>query len=101
MVRVALDFENPGALPVQHSSADDDLAAIAARYPALTLPVAMLYGRDDEVVEPKIDGERAVAAIPGAVLEMTEGGHMLPVAHPRATVAFIRAMADRLFVAPT
>ena len=86
---------------VELASADADLAAISARYPMLTLPVAMLYGRDDQVVEPKVDGERAVAAIPGAVLEMTEGGHMPLVAHPQATVAFIRAMADRLLVAPT
>ena len=81
---------------VEVASADHDLAAIAARYPALTLPVALLYGHDDQVVKPRVDGERAAAAIPGALLEMTLGGHMLPVAHPQATAAFIRTVAARL-----
>ncbi len=78
---------------VELASADRDLAAITARYRLLTLPVALLYGRDDQVVDPAIDGKRAVDAIPGATLELTDGGHMLPVSHPEATVAFIRARA--------
>ncbi|MGI4730898.1 MAG: epoxide hydrolase family protein [Janthinobacterium lividum] len=78
---------------VELASADHDLAAIAARYGSLTLPVALLYGRDDQVVDPAIDGKRAVDAIPGATLEMTTGGHMLPVSNPEATAAFIRARA--------
>ena len=78
---------------VELASADEDLAAIVARYGSLTLPVALLYGRHDEVVDPAVDGQRAIAAIPGATLEMTDGGHMLPVAYPQATAAFIRACA--------
>lgn len=81
---------------VELASADTDLTTIVARYPALTIPVALLYGRADQVIDPASDGERAVAAIPGATLELTDGGHMLPVAHPRATAAFIRACAQRL-----
>ena len=82
---------------VELTSADEDIAAIAGQYGSLTLPVALLYGRGDQVVDPGIDGARAVAAIPGATLEMTDGGHMLPVAHPRATTAFIRACAEQGF----
>lgn len=81
---------------VELASADADLAAIADRYNTLTLPVTLLYGRDDQVIDPAIDGQGAVAAIGAAKLEMTEGGHMLPVAHPAATAAFIRACAGRL-----
>ena len=81
---------------VELASADGDIAAIAARYRSLTLPVGLLYGRADQVADPATDGERAAATIPGATLEMTEGGHMLPVTHPAATAAFIRACAARL-----
>ena len=78
---------------VELASADQDLTSIAARYGTLTLPVALLYGRDDQIVDPAIDGQRAVDAIPGATLKMTGGGHMLPVSHPEVTAAFIRANA--------
>ncbi|KQN30645.1 epoxide hydrolase [Sphingomonas sp. Leaf34] len=81
---------------VELASADVDLAAIVSRYAKLTVPVALLYGRDDQVIAPSIDGEQAVAAIPGATLEMTGGGHMLPVAHPQASAAFVRRCAKHV-----
>jgi len=84
------------AAMVELASADVDLAAIARRYPGLTIPVALLYGDDDQVIVPAVDGDRAVAAIPGATLEMTAGGHMLPVSHPEASAAFIRTCAERV-----
>ncbi|RZL85802.1 MAG: alpha/beta fold hydrolase [Sphingomonas sp.] len=82
---------------VELASADADLAAIVSRYADLTIPVALLYGRDDQVIAPSIDGDRAVAAIPGATLEMTDGGHMLPVAHPQASTAFVRKWAQHVW----
>ncbi|WP_277971283.1 epoxide hydrolase family protein [Sphingomonas echinoides] len=81
---------------VELASADVDLAAIVSRYAELTIPVALLYGRDDQVIAPSIDGDRAVAAIPGATLEITDGGHMLPVAHPQASAAFVRRRAEHV-----
>ncbi|RZL72765.1 MAG: alpha/beta hydrolase, partial [Sphingomonas sp.] len=84
------------AAMLEMASVDDDMAAVAARYGSLSLPVAMLYGRDDQVVDPAVDGEHARLAIVGASLEMTEGGHMLPVTHPQVTGAFIRASVSRM-----
>ncbi len=81
---------------VEVASADADIAAIVNRYTALELPVALLYGREDQVIDPSVDGERPVAAIRDATLELTEGGHMLPVAHPAASAAFIRAVCGRM-----
>ncbi|WP_239016943.1 alpha/beta fold hydrolase [Sphingomonas ginkgonis] len=81
---------------VELASANEDLIAIVRLYGSLKLSVALLYGREDQVVDPAIDGERAVAAIPGATLEMTDGGHMLPVAHPQASARFIRECAERM-----
>ncbi len=81
---------------VELASADIDLTAIVSRYADLTIPVALLYGRDDQAIAPTIDGDRAVEAIPGATLEMTDGGHMLPVAHPQASAAFVRKCAEHV-----
>ncbi|SFP45435.1 alpha/beta fold hydrolase [Sphingomonas rubra] len=77
------------------ASVDRDMAAIASRYGSIEMPVAMLYGREDQVVDPTVDGAHARSAIAGASLEMTEGGHMLPVTHPQVSAAFIRTCASR------
>jgi len=87
------------AAMLEMASVDDDMAVVAARYGSIKLPVAMLYGSDDQVVDPTVDGEHARSAIADASLEITEGGHMLPVTHPQATVAFIRVSASRALLA--
>lgn len=83
------------AAMLEMASVDRDMAAIASRYGSIEMPVAMLYGRDDQVVDPTVDGAHARSAIAGALLEMTGGGHMLPVTHPQVSAAFIRTCASR------
>ena len=61
--------------------ANAEMQAQAPRYGEIALPVAILYGRDDYLLDPALHGERTAAAIPGAVLTLIEGGHMLQVAH--------------------
>ena len=70
-----------------------EVAWMAAHYPELTLPVGILFGRGDAVLDPASQGEATVATIPGAQFDMVDGGHMLPVTHPGATAAFIRRVA--------
>lgn len=72
------------------------MAALVPHYAEIALPVAILYGRDDAVLDPALHGERAAAAIPGATLTLIEGGHMLPVTHPAATEAWLRGVVARL-----
>ncbi|HEX8553594.1 MAG TPA: alpha/beta hydrolase [Sphingomonas sp.] len=72
------------------------LKAMAPRYPSLTIPVGILYAAGDRVLDPKLHGEKTAAAIPGAWLEMIEGGHMIPITQPERVAAFIRRVeADR------
>lgn len=78
---------------LEMASVDDNMAAVAARYGSLRLPVAMLYGRDDQVVVPAVDRDRAWSAIAGALLEITKGGHIWPVTRSQATAAFNRSNA--------
>ncbi|MET0983165.1 MAG: alpha/beta hydrolase [Telluria sp.] len=69
------------------------LPAIQARYTELTVPAAVLFGRDDRILDWKANGEAFVSKAPGAKLQLVDGGHMLPVTHPGLTVGFIRELA--------
>ena len=74
----------PGSLP-----------QIQARYATLRLPLRVLYGKDDRILDWQANGQALVDKVAGARLELVEGGHMLPVTQVEATVAFIEAaLAD-------
>ncbi|AJP73622.1 alpha/beta fold hydrolase [Sphingomonas hengshuiensis] len=73
-----------------------EIAALVPRYPEIAMPVAILYGRGDAVLDPAVQGERTAAAIPGAVLTLIEGGHMLPVTHAGETEAWLREVLARM-----
>ena len=77
-----------GSFELDH--APGDMAKLVARYGEMRLPVAILYGRQDNVLDPELNGTKTVAEIPGATLELVEGGHMLPVTNPEATEAWLR-----------
>jgi pimeloyl-ACP methyl ester carboxylesterase len=83
-------------------SASDDLRSLPdclpmqqTRYGELEIPVAILYGKDDRILDPRAHGQALADKVRGARLELIEGGHMLPVTNPEATAAFIMAAAGR------
>lgn len=91
-----------GLRPGQYLAAAEDMGALpaalpgySARYGELRMPVAVLFGRDDQVLSWREHGEALACKVPHAVLEVVSGGHMLPVAQPDLTVRFIRAFAAR------
>ncbi|OON62893.1 alpha/beta hydrolase [Massilia sp. KIM] len=78
-----------------------DLQALAAHMPALerrygelSVPLAILFGRDDRLLDWRANGQAMVEKAPGARLELVEGGHMLPVTRPELTAAFIAEAAE-------
>lgn len=77
------------------ASAGQDVAALAARYPALTVPTAILFGRDDAVLDPVLHGERTAAIIPGARIEVIDGGHMIPITASAASIRFVADASTR------
>jgi pimeloyl-ACP methyl ester carboxylesterase len=77
------------------SAINEDLPGVVERYGSLNLPVAILYGREDNLLDYRIHGERTAGAIPGAHIDVVEGGHMLPFTKPEETARFIRAAAAR------
>lgn len=84
--------------PSAFLSASSDLQAlperlpqVQARYGELRVPVSVLYGKDDRILDWKTNGQALVDKVPGARLELVEGGHMLPITQVEKTAAFIEA----------
>jgi pimeloyl-ACP methyl ester carboxylesterase len=87
-------------------SASADLQALPARLPQLQesygrlrVPVSVLYGRDDGILDWKANGQALVDKVPGARLQLVDGGHMLPVTQAQLCADFIRQAAADAAVA--
>ena len=87
--------------PAAYLAASNDLQALPARLPLqqqrygeLRLPLGILFGRDDRILDWCHNGQALADKAGGARLELIDGGHMLPVTKPEACVAFIEQMAQ-------
>ena len=88
--------------PAQFVAASCDMQAVAPRLPAiaerygeLTLPVGVLYGRHDAILDWRVNGQALADKAPGAWLELVDGGHMLPVTQPGVTAAFVERLVEQ------
>jgi len=72
------------------NAAPEDLPGMVSRYSSLKMPVSVLFGRDDPVLDPKTQGEAFVSAVPGADLTLIDGGHMIPVTQPDIVADWVR-----------
>ncbi|RDK10249.1 alpha/beta fold hydrolase [Cupriavidus lacunae] len=78
--------------------AAQSLPAMLRHYGTLRVPVSVLFGRDDRILDVAEHGEALVAKVPGATLTLVSGGHMLPVTAIDTSVDFVRRAAARLHV---
>lgn len=92
-----------GARPVSFYHASTDLAALpdalpglAARYPSLDVPVAVIVGTGDTILDPRRHGEALEGVAPDVRITRVEGGHMIPLAQPRVVADWLTAFADSL-----
>lgn len=93
----ALGFR-PGnfyAASVDMLAAERDMPGIAARYGSLSVPVDVLYGRGDRILDYRVHGEGLPRGYAVARLTLVDGGHMLPVTQPEATMHWLQAVAAR------
>ena len=74
---------------------EGELEGMVERYPTLSIPVSILYAGADNLLNSSLHGERTAGEIPGARIELVEGGHMLPFTQPELTAAFVRRAAAR------
>jgi pimeloyl-ACP methyl ester carboxylesterase len=71
-----------------------DMEALVARYGTLRLPVGVLFGTEDAILDYKTYGEQLTRQIPQAELTLIPGaGHMLPITQPEKTAAWIQERA--------
>ena len=76
--------------------AGGEFGAYAARHAGIRVPVGVLFGDGDRIVDPKIHGEGLRRSLPGVDFEMlSQGGHMIPLTRPVETAAFIERMATK------
>lgn len=61
------------------------------RYADLTIPVDVLFGRDDIVLDWRRHGDALRRRSRRVTLKVIGGGHMLPVTAPSATCNWLRA----------
>lgn len=77
-------------------AAERDMSGLAARYAELSVPVDVLYGRGDRILDYRQHGETLPVASVRARLTLVDGGHMLPVTQPDVTMQWLREVASRM-----
>ncbi len=75
--------------------ANDDLTAMAERYPTLRVPVGIRFGRQDAILNFEHHGVAMQTLIDGLSLSLVDGGHMLPLAAAEETARWIAEFARR------
>lgn len=70
-----------------------DMPAIMERYASLQVPVGILFGTGDRILDHEVHGVAMRARVPNLRLELVEGGHMLPVTIPDRVAGFVRDIA--------
>ena len=75
---------------------EEVLPQLEQSYPALQLPVRILYGRDDRILDPQEQGQAMADRFPAVELELVPGGHMLPLTQPILTTDFVRRSMQAL-----
>lgn len=96
-----------GLRPSHFVATSEDLIAVhddrtdrISRYGEIKVPVGIIHGDADRVLDVDQHGRTMVGRIADFELEILEGvGHMLQYADTPRTVAFIRRIADRAFAA--
>lgn len=77
-------------------AAHDGMAALSARYGGIDVPVGVLFGTADNLLDPQEHGGALPGVLPDCELEYIDGaGHMLPYAVPDTVLALIRRVAQR------
>lgn len=92
--------------PSQYIGAAQDLGALATvmpqietRYDEFNHPRAplldMLYGREDRILDFRVQAEAFVARVPACRLQLVSGGHMLPLTQTDTCTDFVRSAWQR------
>ncbi len=73
----------------------EDLPSMVERYGTLRMPVAVLFGQADRILNWQEHGAALKGKVPDLELTLVPGGHMLPITAPDPTVEWLRGLARR------
>ncbi|AIV86447.1 alpha/beta fold hydrolase [Burkholderia pseudomallei] len=76
-------------------AAPEDLPDMESRYASLSVPVDVLYGRGDEILNWQRHGEALKKRLDAVNLTVVDGGHMLPVTQPTQTTDWLLDVAGK------
>jgi pimeloyl-ACP methyl ester carboxylesterase len=74
-------------------AAPQDLPDMERRYALMTVPVDVLYGKGDRILNWKRHGEALKRKLDRVNLHVVDGGHMLPVTQPALTTDWVAGVA--------
>ncbi len=75
---------------------NDYLPEMVKRYPQLSLPMGLIYGSQDKVLDFRKHGQALADKVPGLKLQLVDGaGHMLPITVPERVAALVEQVAKR------
>lgn len=74
----------------------DALPDLSMRYSELNLPIDILFGAGDQILDPMHNGRSVAEQIPGATYTEIDGGHMIPFTAPDVVAEWILDAADRV-----
>ena len=78
------------------------ISNLMKRYGDLTVPVGVLFGKNDLLLDHAVHGGGLVEKCPGAHIELIEdGGHMIIITAADHCADFIARMARRSIAQPT
>ena len=85
------------AASTEINTVNDHLPGMVRRYPQLTLPIGLVYGSRDQVLDFRKHGQALVDKVPGVKLQLVEGrGHMLPITATARVVEVVQQVAKRM-----
>lgn len=86
------------AASTDFNAVDLDMPALTARFGELKMPVGVLYGDGDRILDHRLHLDALRSAIPQLDEEVLPGvGHMVQISMPDRTESFIRRMAAKSF----
>jgi pimeloyl-ACP methyl ester carboxylesterase len=81
-------------------ASEEDLTAMPEKYKDLACPLGIIYGAQDRILDATAHGRGLAAQVPGADLELIDGGgHMILISSAERCTAFIARMAQRIAAA--
>jgi hypothetical protein len=69
---------------------------VLGRESELKLPIGVLYGASDNILDPTRHGQRFAEKTGGTYSELAGRGHMIPLTMPKECADFIRSMAGKI-----